>query len=297
LQRLEGAANNADDAGWQVVRRGDSNQGPLTIPVDRAAVKRLLDQLAQLSAKSFVNDVPASAQLENWGFNRPEREITLSLANTASSAPGAPPNSNSAAANATLVLQLGTDAQRQVYARVVSGAVESKSVYAVDINIAAEFPVEPLAWRDRTLPIIPPNARITALKLTDLPAKRVTFETTFDAAGQPAAPPRLAESAQKLSKLLPAFRVKRFHSEPFSAEERPWKFQLDVTFAVPAGAAAAEQSETKTVFLSERQGGAEQLGGSKELNLVFDVDQPFLDALFPLGEGQRDPGPVPETKK
>jgi hypothetical protein len=293
LQRLEAPANSADGAAWQVVRRGDGAQGLQTTPADRAAVKRLLDQLSQLSATAFTSDTPPAADLEKWGFNRPEREITLTLAGPVAPAPL--PGANApAAANTTLVLRLGTDAQRHVYARV--GNEPNASVYAVEADLAAEFPVEPLAWRDRALPLIPSNARVTALKLTDLPARRVAFETTFDANGQPVAPARLGEAAQKLTKLLPAFRVKRFRPEPFGAEERPWKYQLDVTFVLPAGA-AAEQTDTKTLFLGERQGGAEQLGGAKDLNLLFDLDQPFLDALFPLAEGQRDPGPPPETKK
>ena len=57
--------------------------------------------------------------------------------------------------------------------------------------------------------------------------------------------------------------------------------------AAAASGGAAEASETRTLFLSERLGGAEQLGGTKELNLLFDLDQPFLDALFPLADGER----------
>jgi hypothetical protein len=70
-----------------------------------------------------------------------------------------------------------------------------------------------------------------------------------------------------------------------------------VTYALPAGATAAEQTDTKTLLLSERLGGAEQLGGSKDLDLLFELDQAMIDAVFPLGEGARDPGPAPEPKK
>lgn len=297
LQRLEGSANAAEEPGWQVARRGETNPGLQTNAADRAAIKRVLDQLAGLTAKVFVSDAPSNADLENWGFNRPEREITLTLASVPAPTPNAAGSAPPAAASTTLVLQLGVDARRQVYARVPNAPVKPEAIYAVDVDLAAEFPVDPLAWRDRTLPIIPPNARVTALKLTDVPAKRVAFETTFDASGKAAAPARAGDAAQRVAKLLPTFRVKRFRSEPFNAEERPWKYQLDVTFALPAGGGAAASSETRSLFLGERQGGADQLGGARELNLLFDLDQPFLDALFPLAEGVRDPGPLPEPKK
>ncbi len=287
LQRLETATNPAEGSAWQIVRRGEGAQGVQTTPADRVAVKRLLDQLAQLSAKptgGFVSDNPSSADLENWGFNRPEREITLTLA-----APGGAAN----AANSTVVLQLGKDASQKVFARLPSGL----SVYAVDVDVANEFPVEPIAWRDRTLALLPPNARVTALKLTELPSRRVAFETTFDAAGQPRAATPHPDAAKQLAQQLVALHAKRFRPEPFGGEERIWRYQLEVTFALPAGATAAEQTDTKTLMLSERLGGAEQLAGSKELDLLFDLDQPFIDALFPLAEGAHDPGPPPEPKE
>src|SRR5207237_4290672 len=86
LQLLETAANAAEGGAWQIVRRGDGNQGLQTTPADRDAVQRLLTRLTQLAVlpHGFVSDNPSNAELESWGFNRPEREITLTFA-----APGA----------------------------------------------------------------------------------------------------------------------------------------------------------------------------------------------------------------
>jgi hypothetical protein len=297
LQRLEATTNTPDGAAWQIVRRGDGAQGLQTTPADRAAVKRLLDQLTQLSATAFVSDNPSSADLENWGFNRPEREITLTLAAAAPIASAVTPGPTPVTANSTLVLQLGKDASQKLFARVGTPAEPGRSIYAVTLDLPNELPIEPIAWRDRTVALVPPNARITALKVTEFPARRTVFDTTFEANGQPAAGTRQADAAQKLAKLLPALHARRFRPEAFGSEEHIWRYQLDVTFALPAGATAAERTETKALLLSERLGGNEQLAGSKELDLLFDLDQAFIDTFFPLADGARDPGPVPEAKK
>ena len=75
LQRLEAGATSTE-ASWQIVSRGDPAAGPQTLPADRAVVQRLLEQLALLAAKDtggFVSDAPGNADLEKWGFNRPQR--------------------------------------------------------------------------------------------------------------------------------------------------------------------------------------------------------------------------------
>lgn len=297
LQRLEIAANAAESGAWQVVRRGEGTQGPQTTAAERAAVQALLERLGQLAARAFVSDNPSSAELENWGFNRPEREITLTLARPAGGAvaPGGPA---AAAANTTVVLRLGTDAARRVYARAGSATEPGSSIYAVDVNLARDFPVEASAWRDRTIPLVPANGRITALKFTELASQRVVLETALEAGGQPpaAAGAPNPEAVLKAVKLLPQLRARRFRAEPFSSEDRTWKFQLELKISLPGGT-AAEQVETRTLFLSERQGGAEQLAGTKEAEFTFELEQPLLDALWPLLEGQRDPGPAPAPTK
>ena len=77
-------------------------------PFQRAGlVDKLLRRLQLLdvaaprpNASPFVSDAPSGAEIENLGFNRPERVITLQLA----AAPAAP--NSPAALPSTLVLQL-----------------------------------------------------------------------------------------------------------------------------------------------------------------------------------------------
>jgi hypothetical protein len=281
LQRLEPPAGSAPDApaSWQIVRRGATTQGPQTLPADRAAVQRLLDQLALLAAKNFQTDASTNADLENWGFKRPEREVTLSLAG----------------ATAPLTLSLGTDAQRAAYA-LVGNAVAGSSIYAVDRAILDELPIVARAWRERQLPELPAAARLTALKNTDRNGNQVLLDVNGHA---PAATPNHPD-VEKILTLLRNLRAKSFYQDGFTekvlvaGDERTWRYKLDYTVALPGGA-GGDQTSVKSLLFTDRVGGAQQLAGSAELDAVFEIEQPFLDALWAITYGPRDPGPPAAT--
>lgn len=286
LQRLEA---NAPESSWQLVRGGAAaSGGPQTVTADNAAVHRLLDRLALLSATNFASDAPSSAQLESWGFNRPEREITIAFA----TAPGSSPRQ--------IVLQMGTDTAGAVYARVGPPNEPGASIYSVGVDLAQDFPVDPKAWRDRTVRELPATARITALKLTDLSDKKTVYETTFDRNGQPATAPHDPTALQNLVSGLRTLRAKRFVLDHFTdrmmlaGDERTWRYQIDITVALPG--AAAEQTSPSTLLFTERVGGAQEYAGSKEFDTVFEPETSVIDALWAMVYGARDPGPQVETK-
>ena len=271
---------------WQIVRRGENASGPRTRPADPAAVQRLLNQLTTLSATTFKSDAPTSADLEEWGFNRPAREVGLSLSGS----------------TAPTVLRLGTDASRNVYARVGTPTDPGNSIYAVAREILDELALAPTAWRDRAVTEpLPAAARVSALKLTDLDSKQTVYETTFNGPGEPASPPRDPKAVQAVVAAVRTLRAKGYVADGFTervtaaGDERAWRFQLEATIAVPGGA-GAEQTSTLTLFLTERVGGAQQYAGLKELDTVFLLEQPLVDALWTLAYGPRDPGPQPEKK-
>jgi len=76
-------------------------------------------------------------------------------------------------------------------------------------------------------------------------------------------------------------------------DDRPWRYRLDATISLVGG--SADQTSTTSLFLSPRVGGNRQLAGSpsNEFNVVFALEQPFLDALWTLIQSPRDPGPPP----
>lgn len=283
LQRLETGAQSKDAPAWQIVRRGEAAAGPQTQPADRAAVQRVLDQLTRLTAAEFKSDAPTAADLETWGFNRPEREVSLALV-------GSP---------APVALQLGTDASHAVYARLGPSANPGTSIFAVDASILRELPVAPRAWRDRLVRELPAGARLTALKLVDLTNDRVLLDTTVDAAGQIAAGTPHPSAVAVVLAQLRTLHAKAFLLDQFAervtvaGEERPWRFRLEATATLVGG--AGEQTSVNTLFLSPRVGGDLQVAGSpaNEFNAVFSIEQPLLDALWTFTEAPRDPGAPP----
>ena len=290
LQRLETTAATGEATPWQIVRR-DGTQAPLTQPADVGVVQRLLEKLGQLSAQEFLSDAPTSADLEKWGFNSPQREIALTVAG--------PPSSPGAASLSPLnpqlstSLKIGVGAERGPNAYALDGF---GYVYQVDADILRDLPVEARAWRDRRLRELPAGAQITALKLTDLASKTVLFEKTLAAA-----PGATATDAalQPLLDQLRTLRAKAFRADRFTptvtidGAERPWKYQLDVTVALVGG--AGTQSNTYTLLFSDRIGGGTQIAGAQDLDAVFEIEQPLLDALWKLTYGPQDPGPAAAT--
>ena len=283
LQRLESGT-------WQVLAR-QSTEVAQPQAADPAVVARLIDQLGQLRAITFQSDAPFPADLEQWGFNRAEREIVLSLA----AEPPAQPVSVS--------LQLGvttTDSgQPLTYARVA----DTQFVYQVRAAILDELPVVARHYRLRTLRDLPPGARISGISLrrtadnTIVFAKELAAGQSWDAA-LANEKPELKSAVQQLLGELHTLRAHDYVRDDFAAnleidgQPQPWVYQLDITIALSA-AGEAERTTASTLFLGERQGGTSLLVGSSEFNTVFHATQPFLDSVFALTFGSRDPGPPP----
>lgn len=277
LQRLETGTQGGDPA-WQIVLRGDGAQGPQTRPADSDAVSRLLEKLSTLTATAFQSDAPRDGDLENWGFNRPEREITLTV-------PGARP----------ITLQIGLPPRRETaYARTS----ESASVVEVDPEILRETPVTPRAWRERLLRELPAGARITALRLTDLADQRALLDLTIGADGRPSQSTAATEAVTAILAGIRSLHAKEFVLDEYvdrvhaDGEERPWRYLLEATVTLTGG--LGEQTSTTRLYLTQRLGGDRQLAGSpaNEFNAVFSIEQPLLDALWKITEGPRDPGPA-----
>jgi hypothetical protein len=274
LQRLEPAAGS-HDASWQIIRRGVVTQAPQTLQADTAAVQRLLSQLETLSALKFQSDAPTAANLENWGFNKPEREIALTL-------------TGGAAAQETLQIGLPTQRENVAYARIAG----SSSVYAVEPDILAETSASPLAWRERLLYSLPSSARITSLVLSNAADDSViyshklsdseTWDTVFAAEPGPRKEALSALVAQLGSLRAAKFIEDGFPDKVFAAGEvRAWRYRLEATISLPGGNGGGQVSTMRLRF-AERTGGTEQLAGSKEFGAVFAVEQPLLDALWTL---------------
>ncbi len=296
LQRLDTSPAEAggEAAGsWQVVRPLAAGGGVQTLPADTATVDRLLQQLAFLEAKRFLSDAPSAADLENWGFSRPLREILVSLAK-----PG-PSSGDAAVTTGPFALQVGIESPTPglYYARLE----KQDYVYLVDGSILSQTPVEARIYREKRLRELPAGASITGLSLSRLDGaslfsmKLTPMESWPDALAALTADKRAA--VESLLQHLRILRAKSIVVDTFQPTvlldglEKPWSYRLDVTLAFSGAGAKTEES---TLFLSERTGGGTQLAGTSDFGgVVFEVEQPLLDALWALTYGPRDPGPLP----
>lgn len=294
LQRLDTTPANpgpgADSGAWQIVRRDPAGGNSQTLPADSTTIARLLRQLAFLDARKFLNDAPSAADLENWGFSRPLREIAISLAEDAPTV----------GSTGQIVLQVGIESPTPglYYARLE----KQDYVYLVDGTILNQTPVEPRLFREKLLRELPAGASITALSLsrvdgTVIVSRKVDAGETW-AAALAASPAPEREAIEAILRHLRTLRAKSIVQDSFSprvmldGEERPWTYRLDTTIAFSGAGATSEES---TLFLSERTGGGTQLAGSSDFGgIIFEVEQPLLDALWTLTYGPRDPGPLPD---
>lgn len=291
LQKLEG------EQGWQSVVRS-SGQAPQTSAADPGLVTGLLQKLAVLSAQEirqdqpkFLSDAPSASDLENWGFNRPEREITLNL-NTGGGPLGKEPS--------ILTLQVGAspDKPGEAYARVKG----SPFVYRILPDIIEETPAAPLHYRLRLLRELPESARLTALRLTELSPPREVFSATNEAALTPQsfAAVKMSDNARTalvaLLLQLRTLRVKAYLPGAFNPDHvdtpqgpQPWKYQLEVTTVFPG---ATPQNSVTSLFFTERLGGTTMFVGTADFDgVVFEASQDLLDTMFILTYAEKnDPG-------
>ncbi|MBX3736312.1 MAG: DUF4340 domain-containing protein [Candidatus Didemnitutus sp.] len=288
LQRLD-----ATEA-WQVVVRGATGQAPQTIPADTAIVQDFLQRLKLLSATQFLSDAPSAADLESFGFNRPDREITLNLRT------GGGPKGDEAS---TATLQIGTKpaAPGVAYARVANAPY----VYEIDTDLLEDVPVTALNFRQRILRELPEGTHVVGLTLTDLSPNTVVLALNAAPGGELTAASIAASDAPEakrphLATLLAEMRklrAKRFVTDTFdparatyNGTNPAWRYRLDVALILAGGNA---QTVTSKLYLTERLGGTTQLAGTEEFGgVTYEAPQELVDALFALTYAEKhDPGP------
>jgi len=298
LQQLRSSADGQHT--WQIVR-SSTDQGPQLHPVDPQRMRELIQTLRRLSAQRFVSDAPSDADLENWGFNRPEREITLTLtppANALNLAGGSA--ASTVAEPQTLRLQIGrpTEPSPHLYTRLSN----ARFVYEIPAELLEQTAPDPLNYRQRLLRDLPETARFHSLTLTDLSNGTIVFTTSEDDSETPS-DEQTARLFGALRRLEAASLVQDHFAETIFAAgaDRAWRWRLDTIVRLPSGR-GDEQSDAISLFFTERLGGSLQLAGSPELGLIFAINTPLLDALWPLTYRERSASettpstPVPQLE-
>ncbi len=266
LQKLESGS-------WQLVQAQDGNL--TTQPADDGLVQELLHNLSTLDAVRFVSDAPSSANLDLWGFNDPQRIITVRLNDGASR---------------TLILGdfVTDDRENRVYAKRMAGS----SVYLTSASILSQFPLSGLHYRERVAGSLPGGAVISKIRIRDLVNEQGVLEMQRGAHDnwESALAEQDSTDAAAVKALLQAFR--RFPVDRFVADEftdplqldrqrtLPWAFLVEADVQLPGG--EDKPPEARRYYLSERLGGTTQYAGSPALDLTFLLPQDLIDALHPV---------------
>lgn len=247
------------DAAWRLIVPDRSEPGR----ADPETVRRLLARLQLLEATRFALEAPSRLELENLGFNRPERVVSLELAASA----GAP-------APAALTLELarpGGDDPR-VFARVVG----QPFVHEVPPEALEQLPVAARFYRERSLGALPDATRIARLVLrpTD-PALPAVLDVTPEDPSAPSAAIVLLEALRDL-RAAAIVREDLPATVPVNGVETPWSHRLEA-YLEPS-----QDGGPLVYLIAPRSGGATQLLGSPARNWVFNPEQPVIDALWAL---------------
>lgn len=258
IQKLDATSD------WQIA----APTPPAPLRADTVLVERLLQRLQLLEAARFVTDAPSAAELENLGFNRPERIVTLRLAPAPGVGPGTAPSE--------LVLELaqpgGTDPA--IYARVAN----QPFVYALPPDTLGAVPVVPRFYRDRSLGRLPETTRITRLLIRSAQAP-AEAPALFDYTASAEAPPPAVATLLAGLRALRARAIVREDLPPtvlIDGVDQPWPYLLTAELDPPP------PSGPLTLRLSARSGGSTWLAGSEAHGLVFTLEQDLVDALDTL---------------
>lgn len=255
---------------WQVQRQPGGNSGITSWPAEPVVIRELLDELANLSAISFVTDAPAEADLQTYGFKTPSRRVVLKLNGT------------------QRVLLLGDIIHRTntLYAKLEGDPY----IYEVSSAILQLLRPNPLFYRIRQLEQLPQAAEVASLRLSQLPAespvaelsrqKGQTWDTVLEASEL-----KRATALQAVIKFIRSSQVQTYISTSFSEsmpldqqDSIPWRWRLDAELDVPSGTGET-RTRNLSFYFTERLGGTTQFGGSPEHQVTFLLTQELIDAL------------------
>ncbi|WP_269525789.1 DUF4340 domain-containing protein [Coraliomargarita parva] len=280
LQRLE----TGED--WQVIQ---SSEGGNIQPyrADPEVVDSLIDNLKNLRASSFIADAPAPADLARYGFNNPRRIVKLSLDN-------APP--------ITLQLSHPDDENELLYAR----NTQADFIYAVERRPTWRMlPLNALDYRSRTLETLPEAARIRNLKLERISDGEVLFDLQLPEGSiwgtlLAEQDEKEAEAIQTLLNAVRKMVVKAYLKENYADSyvldpdtSLPWLYRLSAEIVLPGD--GTDRIDTRTYVFTKRQSGTQQVCGSKQLDSIFQLPQPLIDALYVFIEDMPLPPEAKET--
>lgn len=244
IQRLETGP-------WQIVSESPDG-GLMTLPADTDAVLGLLAHLTTLQASTFVSDAPSEGDLERYGLQPPQGEITLRGAKT-------------------LSILIGGELSEAGRPMRYLSTSEVQSVYGVEDAALELIEAEPYAYRSRQLLSLPTAARFERLALTE-----IFPDGSEGAALSLSANDEDQELWNALGEMLSQFEAKAFIPGEVSAsavltrgaeKSIPWQYRLDVVVRLPG--ADANQTRTYSFFISKLENLTTSLAADSDMRYPF----------------------------
>lgn len=273
LQKLETGT-------WQVVEsNADTDIQPRRADPD--IIAKLINDLKNLRASGFAMNSPTPTDLDRLGFNTPRRSVTLTLGDT----------------QTTLLLAHPENENEQLFAR------SDKAEYVYTVNRRATLQTIPLNaayYRKRTLETLPEAAKIQSIKLEDLATGDMIFEHTleakdvtwFNALNESSETDR--EAILTLLDIIRNFKVQTYLSDGYteayqvdSETTRPWAYRLSASILLPGD--ETDRDDTRTYVFTKRFSGTSQVGASERRNVIFEIPQGTIDALYTLTDDMQPP--------
>ncbi len=275
LQKLE-----SSDEDWQVLESKDDEE-IRPHRADPVIMDLLLNDLTNLRASSFAIDAPTSNEDVSLGFNRPVRTVSLSFAE------GEP---------ITLTLAHPEGDKETLYAKTN----QAKFIYEVERQLTLSMiPLEAHHYRNRTLDKLPAAALVSSVELVDLNNDQRLINLKLPANTNWITYLSEEESDRSSAILevlnsIANYKVNNYLLDSFTeiySEDMdqiyPWVFHLIATIQLPGG--ESDRTETREYFFSKRISGTRQIGGSKKKDVVFEISQTLIDALYELTDGMTLP--------
>ena len=285
LQKLETGS-------WQVIE-SNAETGIQPRHADPEIIAKLIDDLKNLRASSFAVDSPTPTDLDRLGFNTPRRSIKLSLGDEQS----------------TLQLAHPESENEKLYAR----SDKAEYIYTVDRRSTLQtIPLNAAYYRKRTLETLPEAAKIKSIQLENLSTGEIIFSHTLkdeDLIWLKALSDTPEVQQQAILTLLDAirqFKVKTYlidgYQDAYSLDSettRPWLYRLSAEILLPGD--ETDRSDIRSYVFAKRFSGTVQVGASSLHNVIFEIPQITLDALYTLTDDMQPPPeasnqPIPEEQ-
>ena len=277
LQKLE---TETETAIWQVVEsNADTDIQPRH--ADPEVIAKLIDDLKNLRASGFEVDSPSPTDLDRLGFNTPRRSIKLSLDDK----------------ETTLLLAHPESDNERLYAR----SDTAEYIYTVDRRSTLQtIPLNAAYYRKRTLETLPEAAKIKSIQLENLSTGEIIFTHTLEEKdvvwlkALSDTPEAQQEAILTLLSTIREFKVKTYLIDEYkdaypldSETTRPWVYRLSAKILLPGD--ETDRSDSRSYVFTERFSGTIQVGASELHNVIFEIPQTTIDALYTLTDDMQPP--------